>query len=65
MRATEALQTKTRGFWSRIVLSNCGIDAVSIYPTYREPFDLIFERPERFELATFWFVERLNKFAHR
>jgi site-specific DNA recombinase len=35
-----------------LVLSNCTIDAASIYPTYRKPFDLIFagaknERPER------------------
>jgi site-specific DNA recombinase len=28
----------------RMVLSNCSIDAVSIYPTYRKPFDLIFQR---------------------
>jgi site-specific DNA recombinase len=28
----------------RIVLSNCSVDAVSIYPTYRKPFDIIFER---------------------
>jgi len=28
----------------KMVLSNCGIDAVSLYPTYRKPFDLIFER---------------------
>ncbi|MGB6192322.1 MAG: zinc ribbon domain-containing protein, partial [Terracidiphilus sp.] len=26
------------------VLLNCSIDAVSLYPTYRKPFDLIFER---------------------
>ena len=26
----------------RMVLSNCAIDAVSLYPTYRKPFDLIF-----------------------
>ena len=25
-------------------LSNCGIDAASLYPTYRKPFNLIFER---------------------
>jgi site-specific DNA recombinase len=25
-----------------LVLSNCAIDATSIYPTYRKPFDLIF-----------------------
>jgi hypothetical protein len=35
----------------RIVLSNCAMDAASVYPTYRKPFDLIFaraknERPE-------------------
>ena len=28
----------------RMVLSNCAVDAVSVYPTYREPFDMIFER---------------------
>jgi hypothetical protein len=28
----------------KMVLSNCGIDAVSIYPTHRKPFDLIFQR---------------------
>ena len=28
----------------KMVLSNCGIDAVSVYPTYRKPFDLIFQR---------------------
>src|ERR1700752_5363650 len=28
----------------RMVLSNCTVDAVSVYPTYRKPFDMIFER---------------------
>jgi hypothetical protein len=28
----------------KIVLSNCKIDPVSIEPTYRKPFDLIFAR---------------------
>jgi site-specific DNA recombinase len=28
----------------RKVLSNCAVDAVSLYPTYRKPFDVIFER---------------------
>jgi site-specific DNA recombinase len=28
----------------KLVLSNCGIDAVSLYPTYRKPFDLIFQQ---------------------
>jgi site-specific DNA recombinase len=28
----------------KIVLSNCAIDAVSVYPAYRKPFDLIFQR---------------------
>jgi hypothetical protein len=44
----------------RIVLSNCKIDAASVDPTYRKPFDLIFQRGAerrmapraRFELAT-------------
>jgi site-specific DNA recombinase len=30
-----------RGRLLRIVLSNCLVDAVSLYPTYRKPFDLI------------------------
>jgi len=28
----------------RMVLSNCAVDAVSVYPTYRKPFDMIFQR---------------------
>jgi site-specific DNA recombinase len=28
----------------KMVLSNCTVDAVSVYPTYRTPFDLIFKR---------------------
>jgi hypothetical protein len=27
-----------------MVLLNCAVDAVSVYPTYRKPFDMIFER---------------------
>jgi len=27
-----------------MVLSNCAVDAVSVNPTYRKPFDMIFER---------------------
>jgi len=30
----------------RIVLSNCKVDALSVYPTYRKPFDLIFMRAQ-------------------
>ncbi len=33
----------------RIVLSNCTIDAASIYPTYRKPFDLVFARAKNEE----------------
>jgi len=46
----------------RMVLSNCKIDAASIEPTYRKPFDLIFQRvkkeewlPELYDLRTFRF----------
>ena len=28
----------------RIVLSNCKVDALSVYPVYKKPFDLIFNR---------------------
>lgn len=28
----------------KMVLMNCSIDAVSLYPSYRKPFDLIFNR---------------------
>jgi hypothetical protein len=31
----------------KMVLSNCAIDAASIYPAYRKPFDLIFQRAKR------------------
>ena len=27
----------------RMVLSNCAVDAASVYPTYRKPFDMIFD----------------------
>ena len=33
----------------RLVLSNCALDAVSVYPTYRKPFDLIFQRAKNEE----------------
>ena len=33
----------------RIVLSNCLVDTASVYPTYRKPFDLIFERAQKEE----------------
>jgi site-specific DNA recombinase len=33
----------------RIVLSNCKIDAASVDPTYRKPFDLIFQRVQKEE----------------
>jgi DNA invertase Pin-like site-specific DNA recombinase len=33
----------------RKVLLNCSIDAVSLYPTYRKPFDLIFKRAKNKE----------------
>jgi hypothetical protein len=28
----------------KMVLSNCAIDGLSLYPTYRKPFDMIFAR---------------------
>ena len=31
----------------KMVLSNCAIDAASIYPTYRKPFDLIFAQGQK------------------
>jgi hypothetical protein len=33
----------------RIVLSNCKVDAASLYPTYRKPFDLIFAKAKNEE----------------
>jgi site-specific DNA recombinase len=33
----------------RLVLSNCSVDAVSLYPTYRKPFDLIFAKAKNEE----------------
>ena len=31
------------------VLLNCSIDAVSLYPTYRKPFDMIYRRAKNHE----------------
>jgi site-specific DNA recombinase len=33
----------------KMVLSNCKLDATNLYPTYRKPFDLIFEHTQRGE----------------
>ncbi len=33
----------------KVVLSNCAVDAASVYPTYRKPFDLIFQRAKNEE----------------
>jgi site-specific DNA recombinase len=33
----------------RMVLLNCAIDGASLYPTYRKPFDLIFQRAKNEE----------------
>ena len=33
----------------RFVLLNCSIDAVSLYPTYKKPFDVIFQRAKNEE----------------
>jgi site-specific DNA recombinase len=33
----------------KIVLLNCAVDAVSVYPTYRKPFDLIFSHAKNGE----------------
>ena len=38
----------------RMVLSNCAMDAVSVYPTYRKPFDMIFERAKTGEWWSRW-----------
>ena len=34
---------------AKIVLSNCSVDAVSLYPTYRKPFDLIAKKAKNEE----------------
>jgi site-specific DNA recombinase len=33
-----------KGKLLKMVLSNCAFDGVTLYPTYRKPFDLIFQR---------------------
>ncbi len=33
----------------RMLLSNCSVDAVSVTPTYRKPFDMIFQRAKKEE----------------
>jgi site-specific DNA recombinase len=45
----------------RMVLSNCAVDAVSVYPTYRKPFDMIFERAKTKE---WWAWVDLNYRPH-
>jgi hypothetical protein len=44
-----------------MVLSNCAVDAVSVYPTYRKPFDMIFERAKTEE---WWAWVDLNHRPH-
>ena len=34
------------------VLLNCSVDAVNVYPIYRKPFDLIFERAKTKEIGS-------------
>jgi hypothetical protein len=29
---------------AKLLFSNCSVDAVSVAPTYRKPFDIVFER---------------------
>ena len=36
-----------KGQMLRTILSNCSVDAVSVTPTYRNPFDAIFKKPRR------------------
>jgi hypothetical protein len=38
----------------KMVLSNCRIDGVSLYPTYRKPFDLIFQRAKTKDWRREW-----------
>jgi hypothetical protein len=45
----------------RMVLSNCAVDAVSVHPTYRKPFDMIFERVKTGE---WWAWTDLNSRPH-
>jgi len=33
----------------KMVLLNCAVDAASVYPTYRKPFDIIFTRTKNEE----------------
>ncbi len=33
----------------RMLFSNCSVDAVSVTPTYRKPFDMIFQRAKKEE----------------
>ena len=35
----------------RLVFLNCAIDGASLYPTYRKPFDLIFQKATNQELV--------------
>jgi hypothetical protein len=46
-----------------MVLSNCRIDGVSLYPTYRKPFHLIFRNVAGFEPSAFTLEENLGASA--
>jgi hypothetical protein len=35
-----------------MVLLNCSIDAVSVYPAYRKPFGMIFKRAKKQEWSS-------------
>src|SRR6185312_1005602 len=44
--------TQTSAEKGKLVLSNCSFDGVTLYPTYRKPFDLIFQRAKSKEWCT-------------
>jgi site-specific DNA recombinase len=43
-----------RGQLLKTVLSNCSTDGVNLYPTYRKPFNMIFERAKNEEWRREW-----------
>jgi hypothetical protein len=50
-RLLRRLRRKKRNC-SEWVLSNCAVDAVNVYPTYRKPFDMILGRAKTWEWWT-------------
>jgi hypothetical protein len=46
--------TRNRGQLLKSVLLNCGTEGVNLWPVYRKPFDVIFERAKNKNGGEYW-----------